>query len=485
LSELIFEAVIEGKEEQARLEIERALDSDQVRARLAAQARKVELSPVRAVLKELQDWREVAEMRRMMPAYARRFFQLAAPLVGAGIRGEIEGEFWLDPCPASVQQALESYPDAIRRRLTFDRERAMPDLARDPEAIYLHPGEPVYEAVVDLFLDRYEHQGLRGAIFLDPAATEPYLFCLAKAAVLRDPDGAGRGADIVRERMTGVRRGRDGSFEFIPAHQLLTLTPADEQDVRDVDVGGWGALDTAPVEAYLVEAAGLPLLEAARAEEEGRLPAQVEQMRVAFNLRKGDLLRQRKLLRDAVERDVPAAGSKLRACEAELQELDGRRRQGEADLYASVDRLRLGPASIYAQALVLPMPPEDEERRTDAWSEAVALAEVIRREEAIGSVVEDVSDPHLKAGFDLKVLRPDGAVRYVEVKGRKGRQAVELTENEWAQAANHPDRYWLYVVYNCDAVPELHHVPDPFGRLLASHVGSMRVNAVEVLRAAA
>jgi len=150
-------------------------------------------------------------------------------------------------------------------------------------------------------------------------------------------------------------------------------------------------------------------------------------------------------------------------------------------LSAVVDRLRLGPVSLYAQALVLPLPPDALQR-----AEEIALAEVRRREKAEGSeIVEDVSAPHLKAGFDLKVLRTDGSVRYVEVKGRSGTQAVELTANEWAQAANHRDRYWLYVVYDCDTVPRLYRVPDPFGRLLARAAGAVRIKASDVMAAAA
>jgi len=189
-------------------------------------------------------------------------------------------------------------------------------------------------------------------------------------------------------------------------------------------------------------------------------------------------------LKEAIEKGVPAAPTKLRRCEAELEDLDRRRREAEAALYAEVERLRLGPVSIYAQALVLPLPPEEVERRRDIQAEQVALAEVIGREEAEGSVIEDVSASHLKAGFDLKVLRPDGSLRYVEVKGRSRTQAVELTANEWAQAANHRDRYWLYVVYNCDTVPQLYRVPDPFGRLLARQTGAVRINASDVIAAA-
>ena len=91
--------------------------------------------------------------------------------------------------------------------------------------------------------------------------------------------------------------------------------------------------------------------------------------------------------------------------------------------------------------------------------------------------------PHLKAGFDLKVIRPDSELRYVEVKGRSGRPAVELTENEWGQAANHRDRYWLYVVYDCDTAPQLYRVADPFGNLLAKQTGAVRIKASDIITA--
>jgi len=483
LTELIFEAVIEGKEEQARREIERTLGKDQVQARLADLERKVEVTQVKALLQALRNQREVAEMRRMMPAYVRRFFQLAAPLVGAGLRGDLEGVFYLDPCPPGVARALSSYPQEVRQKLTFDRQRAMPDLARDPQAIYLHPGEPVFEAVMDLFMGQYDHEGMRGAIFFDPEAGEPYLFYLARVLVLRDPAEEEAEPETVEEEVVGVRRFADGRMERAPAHLLLALYPA-EAGERLAEGAGADLLalatDTAAVEAYLVETLALPALQARRKQEEAQLPQRAEQLRVAYNLWRAELFRQRRLLKEAVEKGVPAAKSKLRDCQAELEGLDRRQREAEAALYAAVDALRLGPVSLYAQALVLPLPPEEVEGRRDIQAEKIALALVRQQEEAEGSVVEDVSDPHLGAGFDLKVLRADGSLRYVEVKGRSGTQAVEMTANEWAQAANHRDRYWLYVVYNCDTVPQLYRVPDPFGSLLAHRSGAVRINASEI-----
>ena len=496
LTELIFEAVVEGKEAQSVAELSRSLAKDKVQRDLEAQKRKVEVSQVRALLEALQQQREAAEMRRILPAYIRRFFQQAARLVGAELRGDIERIFWLDPCPIGVQQALHKYPEPVRQRLTFERELAMPDLTRAPPAIYVHPGEPLFEAVTGLFLGRYDHQGMRGAVFFDSQAGRPYIFYLAKIVILSDPDPDpaaefSAAPEIVEECVTGIRRYDDGQCELAPAHLLLTLANLEltgdelrlELAQRKSDIQNLKSADTLPAEAFLIEAWGQKTLDKLRRAAEERLPQQQQQLRTAYNLRQAELFRQKRVLKEAVERDIPAARSKLRDCDAELRQLDQRRREAEAALLTRIDRLRLGPVNLYAQALVLPVPVEEAEKQREIKAEQVALAEVIQREQALGSTIEDVSAPYLKAGFDLKVLRPDGEIRYIEVKGRSGRQAVELTENEWAQAANHRDRYWLYVVYDCDAAPQLYRVPDPFGNLLARQTGAVRIKASEIINA--
>jgi len=486
LQDLIFQAVVEGREDETVEELDRTLSKEQVERTLEQQRRKVEVTEVRALLDNLRQQREVAQMRRMMPAYVRRFFELAAPRVGTGIQGHIERVFSLNPCPPNVRRALETYPLAIQDRLTFERDLAAPGWGSEPHAIYLVPGEPVFEAVMDLFLGQYEPEAMRGAVYLDPDSEEPYVFYLGRVSLLRTPESTDGEPEVVDEQVVGVRRYGDGRIEYTPAHLLMTLLEPDGSALGEDQLPGHlaeMAVQRGPVEAFLVEHLGLPMLEDHRREEEARLPEQRRNLRVAFNLRQAELLRQRKLLKERVERDIPAAGTKLRECEAELADLDRRRRQVEAQLLSTPERLQLGPVSLYAQALVVPVPPEEAERRRDVQAERIAMELVRQREEAEGSVVEDVSDPHLKAGFDLKVLQAGGSIRYVEVKGRSRKQAIEMTANEWAQAANHRDRYWLYVVYDCDAAPTLHRVPDPFSNLLARQTGAVRINASDVIAA--
>jgi len=476
LSDLIFEAVVEGKEERVTKRFAKLTKKKALKV-LQAQERKVESSEVRALLGALQQQQEAAESHRMMPAYIRRFFQLAAPRVGVGIKGNIEQLFALAPCPPSVMRAISTYPEAVQQTLTFERDLAKPEFAREPAAIYLHPGEPVFEAVVTLFLGEFEQEGMRGALFYDPDRTEPYIFYLARLLILRER--ANNEPDVVDEQLIGLCRDAQGHFVPAPAHLLLTLHPHDKgQAWPDLPPLSSAANDMQPVEAHLLQTIGVPTLQKIKQSEEKRLPERVSQLRAAYNLRRAELLQQRRILKEGVAKKVPAAKSKLRRCEAELEAIEKRSRQAEADLRLSVERLYLGTPTIYAQALVLPLPPN--QASPDVQSEKVAIAEVMRREEAEGSTIEDVSNPQLKAGFDLKVTGADGEMRYVEVKGRRTEGAVEMTVNEYIQAGNHRDRYWLYVVYNCATVPTLYRIPDPFGRLIAKQTGAVRINTSQI-----
>jgi hypothetical protein len=77
---------------------------------------------------------------------------------------------------------------------------------------------------------------------------------------------------------------------------------------------------------------------------------------------------------------------------------------------------------------------------------------------------EDVSAENL--GFDVRSTDPDtGCKRYIEVKARARVGPVELTQNEWFKAGRFAPNYYLYVVLNAAAQPELYIIQDPANNL--------------------
>ena len=493
LADLLFQAAVQGEATAAAAVVAQAFDPATFAEKLKVQESRVEVSEVRALLQTLRRGQETAEERRMMPAYVRGFFRDAAPLLGLRSAGDLDGIFTLADAPETVRRAIETYPPELHSRLTFDRYLALPTNAMRPEAIYLHPGEAVFESIMDLFLGRFEDGTERGATFYDPNTTEPYVFALAKIAVVRPVlDGEGQPTDAretLGEEMIGVVLRPNGAMQTVPAHLLLTLdmdaTPASSESAPAIPQVLCDIVDNpAPIEGYIMEERGIPLLERLRSELLARLPQRKNQLVQAYNLRAAEGMTQRRRLKDDVTKGVPAAKSKLDRLEKELTGLDDARDMAISTLYQEIDLLDFGPVTIYARALVLPLPPEEAARRRDVQAEAVALKVVRQHEEEQGAWIEDVSNPNLATGYDLRSHRPDGSVLYIEVKGRAGLAPVQLTENEWRQAANHRDKYWLYTVYHCDTdTPQLHRVADPFGNLLAKG-GGVVISAASVLGAA-
>ena len=484
LKELITRAITENQTDASIQTINTQFTLENIQKQFEGQQRSVVSSEVKRLLSNVQEQRESAETLRMLPAYVRSFFEDAAPLLGYRINGDIEAIFKLSRCPVSVQNAIDEYPPNLRNRLTFSRELALPTGSEKPKAIFLHPGEPIFDAIRASFLERFNAEGERGAVYFDPQADEPYLFYLARIPVIQQTNDK---PYVLDEMLVGIKRFADGRCEETPAHLLLTLTPRTvQQSVPATLSAEWldRAEDMESVKKFVNANLGNPKLSDIRNELQSNLDNKRRQIQISSNLRKAELLEQRRNLRDAITKGVPAAQTKLNNCEQELNALPTKRKEAEASLVEEIENTQLGPVSIYVQAFVAPPPIDDTvPTKTLRDAEAVALKTVIEYERERGAEVKDVSNPSLKKGFDLQSRHPNGEVRYIEVKGRTGIVSVELTANEWRQAANHRDRYWLYVVYHCDTdKPKLYPCRDPFGNLIAKATGSIRIDASDIMR---
>ena len=321
-----------------------------------------------------------------------------------------------------------------------------------------------------------------GAVYFDPQADEPYLFYLARIPVIRQTDDTPR---VLDEVLVGIKRFADGRYEETPAHLLLTLIPRTVQHSMLATLSAeWinRADDTQPVKNFVCENIGSPKLSHIRNRFQSEIDKKKEQLKVSFKLRQGELLKQRLSLKKDVAKGTPAAQTKLNNCDQEIKALPQKRAEAEAKLIREIEGIQLGPVTVYTRAFVTKPPTEEIPAKTLRDAEAIAIQTAMAYEHARGAEVKDVSHPSLKKGFDLQSRHPNGEVRYIEVKGRTGITGVDLTANEWRQAANHRDRYWLYVVYHCDTEPQLHRCQDPCETLTAKATGSIRINAGDIMR---
>jgi len=172
---------------------------------------------------------------------------------------------------------------------------------------------------------------------------------------------------------------------------------------------------------------------------------------------------------------------------------ESRKRVATEGLKREPDLIAVEDIRFLVHALVLPSDDAEDQKRFDAEVEAIAMKVAMAYEEAAGAAVRDVSKPNLaraagleeNPGFDLLSHRAGEGQRGIEVKGRARVGGVELTENEWANACNQRDRYWLHVVFDCGTPrPRLLRVSDPFGKLIVKAKGGVQIASQEILFAA-
>jgi superfamily II DNA or RNA helicase len=96
-----------------------------------------------------------------------------------------------------------------------------------------------------------------------------------------------------------------------------------------------------------------------------------------------------------------------------------------------------------------------EELGRDPDSEKIAIARVVAELEELGWTVDDRQTAGL--GYDLFARRPGTTdQRLIEVKGfTGGLRSVILEQHEWAQAQQRSGDYWLYIVLQCAAEPQV------------------------------
>ena len=97
--------------------------------------------------------------------------------------------------------------------------------------------------------------------------------------------------------------------------------------------------------------------------------------------------------------------------------------------------------------------------------EHIGMKHAYHYEKKQGRTPEDVSSEN--RGYDIYSTSPDGKNRCIEVKARADRAPVLLTSNEWSIARELKDGYFLYVVLNATAQPELYVIQNPADEISA------------------
>jgi len=449
---------------------------------------------VRQRLAHLNDEAEQENYRRLLPGYVRRFVERAAPLLDLRIEGDLGATFALVPARPraadALLPALEVYSEEARERLTVYKP------TDHENAVWMHPGEPVFDGLSATILSRFGRDGLKGAVFTDPYATEAYLFHIALISVEQhSQDNAGPTApQPLESRLIGLRQSSDGTIEECPVEHLLLLRGTHGFAPSRVPLATLARDMVADADRFVCEEVSERVVQAHRHRRLDDLPARLEFLNRGFDFQVAELAAARSHLSKMVRDGNRRAQRELSKIKAQQRSLTDSRNHRLAELQAEPDLIQAGEIEFLVHALVVPTQDAEEAERYDADVEAIAVEVATDYENRFGAEVQDVSRPELARragltdwpGFDLLSRRTKGKQRAIEVKGRAGTGGIEMSDNEWAKACNLRDEYWLYVVFDCATPhPRLMRVRDPFAKLLVRNRESIAyiINPGDVIEA--
>jgi superfamily II DNA or RNA helicase/transcriptional regulator with XRE-family HTH domain len=430
---------------------------------------------------------------RLLPGYIHRFIAHAAPALGITIEGDLNQTFSLHPAEQGALDTLwpilDTYPEDRRAALTIFR----PDLSQ--KAIFLRPGEPLFDAICARVRHRFADDAIRGAVFVDPTVDKPYFFFLLLVKILRKPDptfASFRAEEVIESRLVGLRCSVEGELQECPVEHLLLLR------------GSFGGLPGSAVRfaASVKDALGqartyaADFLSAGYAAEHKEklaqsLPQRGEFIKRGFDYQEAELADRRVQLSEKVRAGESRFKPDLDEIKARQQALSKQCADALAILQREPELIEAAPVELLAHALVIPSSDPEDRKSYDKDIEEIAVKVVIAYEESDHATVRDVSTS-AKArlaglidwpGFDLLSRRPSGEERDIEVKGRFGVGDVDISENEFAKACNLRAKYWLYVVFDCaTSHPRLVRVQDPFMKLIVRRRG-VTVDEKDILAA--
>ena len=424
-------------------------DVDEDRFRAICQTALEGLASKNLNLAMLVERRARAKERRMVPETIYRFIAESAKVATLPLRENPSLSYTFEPgrTPTALKR-FEREPDwrlpELSTRyplLSTDRETA-----ETGNLEWVTPGHPLFEALRRHSFDAGQDAFARGACYYSLEHESPARLDFYRARVV---DGLGR---VVYERLYTVELSEDAEPRLRGSDILGNFSAVDAPD--DLP-----AVTTIPeAGAWLNEHAFRPFIEEVRAE---RLP-EVERIAEHVELSLTEVLARADQeigrANDDLANQVPGAEGRLAQAEARHDEAMARRERRRREL-TQQQSVTLQGVERLTSVLVLPHPEASAEDirnlRPNAETELTAMRVVMEYEAGQGRQVTDVHERNL--GYDVTSLDvKSGDSRMIEVKGLAAPTGtILLSPNERRVAEDRRDCYWLYVVTNCVAEPQL------------------------------
>lgn len=483
LWKLLIEAILSSEDSDELQKIHEkvdSFDSERVKKLLEVNALVSEVmdsSTVQRVREEM----ERAEARRLQPHFIESFFIQAYTAIGGTIREREKRRYEITHVPLAIRRIGRALGNGVSvqekyNRVTFERD--LVSVPGKPIAAFLCPGHPLLESVLSLIIDRHREVLKQGAFLIDPMdeGETPRALIALEHEITDGRKNAKGNRQTVSKRFCFVEVGQDGLAVQAGHAPYLDYRPADDDEIPLLEPLAKGEWLGDNLEEMARSFAIKNIVPEHFQEVKTRREAWVDKTLKAVHERLISAIdywaqRAEELRRKEEEGKKPKLNSeRARQRRNELKERLGSRTHElmlEKQLNKEVPRI-IGGALVVPIGLLRKLK-GNESNATDTAKETkrietLAMNAVMEAERQMGYFPTDVSAE--KRGYDIESLRPDGSLRFIEVKGRvKGADTVSVTKNEVLTALNKPDDYYLVlVIIDGDSVSKPLYVPRPFSK---------------------
>ena len=488
LRDLLLEAIRYGEQPEVRARLTTVLDAALDREKLQELLEDQALAPDAMDATRVQRVREEMERaaaRRLQPHYIESFFHAAFARLGGSLRQREPRRYEITHVPGAVRsrdRLIGTGEPVVARyeRIAFEKGLLAPP--GKPPAVFLCPGHPLLDAVIDLTVERHRDLLKRGTVLVDdrdPGTAPRVLFYLEHA--IQD-ESRTRSGDrrVVSKRLLYVELAEAEPPRHLHYAPYLDYRPLAEDEpaseaILERPECAWvtGELERQAQEHAVIHVVPEHVQEvkSARIELIGKTEAAVKD-----RLTKEIAYWDHRFLQLQDQEQAGKPGARLNSGEARRRAEDLRAR-----LRQRLERLQLEaklsalPPVILGGVLVVPRgliaaisgKPHDPDRRAIDTQESAARARAIIMETERTLGFDPTDRETEKLGYDIESRIPGtGRLRFVEVKGRvHDADTITVTRNEILYSMNKPEDYRLAIVeFLDDGSHRVHYLREPFRR---------------------
>lgn len=383
--------------------------------------------------------RDRAEENKLIPKYTEELFKKAFEHAGGRLRVRKDGFISIESIPIEIKKIagedvfkksfgtmLSSYS-----KTTFDKQTAF----KNSDSSFITFGHPLFESVLQWIDKSFGNEMQKGATFLDPRGRNGHV--IFHEGEIKDGTGTTAGKKLFAH------------FINLDDNQIIAMDPAimwdfiesDEKYNESIDVDGVKDLILSHVMTSL-EDYNIELKKERSRQAQIKQKYGIESLSQSIRDVDNDLgdLQNRKERGEKVDMAIRNKQQRLETYKDNKAILAKNIRE-ENSLTIST------PIFIGIIRIKPTISMNKQNMQNDQEIENIGMSLTIQHEKDAGRIPEDVSKDNL--GFDIRSVDADGKdIRYIEVKARAGEGCIEMSRNEWYQASQLGESYYLYVVWN-------------------------------------